>query len=197
MNNSTPVMKDGDFVLLQKIEKGKGVVGVASFDFGMEPLSTWVGNSAFADNLIVSIMPQYYFSDIYQKGMMARDNLYALDNALRNIPELPQPKPFHMVSIYIAYVLMAAPISYFILKRMDKRELMWVTVPVLSIVFSESYILPVRNQTDRTRLNVISLVDIDNSGIISPKVYAGVFTPNKDNIRIEAAGDLISASQNK
>lgn len=191
MNNSTPLMKDGDFVLLQKVEKGKGVVGVASFDFGMEPLSTWVGNSAFADNLIVSIMPQYYFSDIYQKGMIARDILYTLDNALRNIPELPQPKPFHMVFIYIAYILLAAPISYFILKRMDKRELMWVAVPVLSIVFSGVvYLTGAGTRLTGPVTNVISLVDIDNSGIISPKVYAGVFTPNKDNIRIEAAGDF-------
>jgi len=191
MNNSTPGIKDGDFVLLQKIEKGKGVVGVASFDFGMEPLSTWVGNSAFADNLIVGIMPQYYFSDIYQKRIIVRDDFYAIDNALRNIPELPQPKPFHMVFIYIAYILLAAPISYFILKRMDRRELMWLTVPVLSIAFSGVvYLTGAGTRLTGPVTNVISLVDIDNSGIISPKVYAGVFTPNKDNIRIEAAGDF-------
>ena len=191
MNNSTPVMKDGDFVLLQKIEKGKGVVGVASFDFGMEPLSTWVGNSAFADKMIVSIMPQYYFSDIYQKGMIVRENLYTIDNALRNIPELPMPRTSYMVFIYIAYILLAAPIGYYILKRMDKRELMWVTVPVLSIAFSGIvYLTGAGTRLTGPVTNVISLVDIDNSGTISPKVYAGVFTPNKDNIRIEAAGDF-------
>ena len=191
MDNSIPVMKDDGFVLLQKIEIGKGVIGVASFDFGMEPLSTWIGNSTFADKAIVAVMPQYYFNDIYQKTIMAGDNLYSIDNALRNIPELPMPKTSHMVFIYIAYILLAAPISYLILKRMDKRELMWVTVPLLSIVFSGVvYLTGAGTRLTGPVTNVISLVDIDNSGIISPKVYAGVFTPNKDNIRIEAAGDF-------
>ncbi|MGI6585491.1 MAG: hypothetical protein ACOX3L_06030 [Lutisporaceae bacterium] len=191
IKNSTPVMKDGESVLLQKVEKGKGVVGIASFDFGMEPLSAWVGNSAFADKTIVTIMPQYYFSDIYQKDMMMWDNLYSIDNALRNIPELPMPKTSHMVFLYIVYVLLAAPISYLVLKRMDKREMMWVIVPALSIAFSGVvYITGAGTRLTEPVTNVISLVDIDNSGTISPKVYAGVFTPNKDNIRIEAARDF-------
>jgi hypothetical protein len=191
MNNSIPVVKAGELALLQRIEKGKGVIGVAAFDFGMEPVSSWIGNSAFADKAIVTLMPQYYFSDIYQKGMMMRDNLYSIDSALKNIPELPLPKTSHMVFLYAAYILLAAPISYFILKRRDKRELMWITVPVLSIVFSGVvYVSGAGTRMIEPVTNIISLVDIDNSGIISPKVYAGVFTPNKDDIRIEAAGDF-------
>jgi len=191
MKESKPVIKDGDTVLLQKIEKGKGVVGVASFDFGMEPLSIWIGNSTFADKAIVSILPQYYLSDIYKKGRMAYQNIYAIDNALRNIPELPMPRTSHMVFLYIAYILLAAPVSYFILKRMDKRELMWITVPVLSIVFSGAvYVSGIGTRLTEPITNVISLIDIDNSGTITPRIYAGVFTPQKDSIRIEAGEDF-------
>jgi len=191
MKGSTPIIKEGDFTLLQKIEKGKGVVAVASFDFGLEPLSAWIGNSTFADKAIVAVLPQYYLGDRYQKGMMVQDNAYAIDNALRNIPELPLPKTAHLVFLYIAYILLAAPISYIILKRLDKRELMWIVVPALSIVFSGVvYVSGVGTRLTEPITNVISLVDIDNSGIISPKTYAGVFTPNKDNIRVEAGGDF-------
>lgn len=191
IKDSLPVIKDGDFKLLQRIEKGKGVIGVASFDFGMEPLSTWIGNSTFADKLIVSVLPQYYLSDMYQKGMMYQDNMYAIDNALRNIPELPLPKTSHMVFLYAAYILLAAPISYFILKRLDKRELMWLTVPILSIVFSGTvYVSGAGTRLTEPVTNVISMVDIDNSGTIVPKIYAGVFTPQKDSIRIEAGEDF-------
>ena len=191
MKDSAPIIKDGDFTLLQKIEKGRGVVAVASFDFGLEPLSSWIGNSAFADKVIAAILPQYYQSDMYQKGMMMQDNVYAIDNALRNIPELPLPKTSHMVFLYIAYILLAAPISYFILKRMDKRELMWLTVPAFSIVFSGViYVSGIGTRLTEPITNVISLVDIDNSGTIAPKTYAGVFTPNKDSIRVEAGEDF-------
>ncbi|MGE5629511.1 MAG: hypothetical protein ACM3TR_00265 [Caulobacteraceae bacterium] len=191
IKDGTPVINDGNTVLLQKVEKGKGTIGVAAFDFGLEPLSTWVGNSAFAENLIGSILPAYYSSSMIQKGMIVQDNIYAIDNALRNIPELPLPKTKYLVFVYLAYILITAPISYFVLKRMDKRELMWFTVPVLSIIFSiVIYVSGFGTRLTEPITNVISLLDIDNSGTITPKVYAGVFSPNKSNIRIEA-GDGI------
>lgn len=191
MKNSTPIIKEGDFTLLQKIEKGNGAVVVASFDFGLEPLSSWIGNSTFADKLMVNVLPQYYQSGMYQKGMAVQDNIYAIDNALRNIPELPLPNTTYLLFIYIGYILLVAPISYFILKRLDKRELMWVVVPALSLVFSGIvYFSGVGTRLTEPITNVISMVDINNSGTMIPKTYAGVFTPNKDSIRIEAGDDF-------
>lgn len=190
MKNSTPVLREGDRILLQRVEKGNGMVGIASFDFGMAPLSTWTGNSAFADKLVGALLPQYYFGEIYQKTRMMNENIYAIDNALRNIPELPLPKTSHIIYIYIVYILLAAPISYIILKKLDKRELLWVTVPLLSLIFSGAvYATGAGTRLTEPISNVISLVDIDNSGTIIPRTYAGVFTPQKENIRVEAGAD--------
>jgi len=187
IKNSTPVVTEGDHILLQRVEKGKGMIGIASFDFGMAPISTWTGNSTFADKMIGSLLPQYYFGEIYQKTRMMNENVYAIDNALRNIPELPLPKTAHIIYIYIAYILLAAPISYIALKKLDKRELLWVTVPLLSLVFSGAvYVTGAGTRLTEPISNIISLVDIDNSGTIIPRTYAGVFTPQKDNIRVEA-----------
>lgn len=191
IKGSTAVLTEGPAVLLQKLEKGRGAVAVAAFDFGMEPLSTWVGNSAFAEKAISNALPAYYQSELQQKGMMPYDNIYAIDNALRNIPELPLPKTSHLIFLYAAYIILAAPLSYFLLKRMDKRELMWLTVPVLSIVFSGViYVSGVGTRLTEPVTNIISLVDIDNSGAIVPKTYAGIFTPNKDSMKVEAGEDF-------
>ncbi|HWR60209.1 MAG TPA: hypothetical protein VN580_01275 [Clostridia bacterium] len=187
IDSSTPILREGEHILLQRIEKGRGMVGIASFDFGMAPLSTWTGNSTFADKLMGAVLPQYYLGEVYQKGVMMYENVYAIDNALRNIPELPLPKTSHMIYIYIAYILLAAPISYMILKRLDRRELMWITVPLLSLAFSGAvYVTGAGTRLTEPVTNVISLVDIDNSGTITPKSYAGIFTPQKESIRIEA-----------
>lgn len=190
IKGSITIVEEGGIPLVQRLEKGRGAVGVAAFDFGLEPLSTWVGNSSFADSLIGKVMPTTYLTDMYQKGMMY-ENYYAIDNALRNIPELPLPKTSYLIFIYALYILIAAPINYIILKKLDKRELMWLTVPALSVVFSiVIYISGFGTRLTEPITNVISLVEIDNSGTISPKVYAGVFTPNKSNVRIEAGDDL-------
>lgn len=190
IKDSTTVIEEGGKPLVQKLEKGKGTIGIAAFDFGLEPLSTWVGNSTFADSLIGKIVPAAYLTGMYQKGMMF-ENLYAIDNALRNIPELPRPKMSYLLIIYIAYILIAAPISYLILKKLDRRELMWFSVPALAIVFSiVIYVSGFGTRLTDPITNVISLVEIDNSGTINTKVYAGVFSPKKDNIRIEAGEGL-------
>lgn len=190
IEDSLTVAEENGRPLVQKLEKGKGSVGIAAFDFGLEPLSAWVGNSAFADNLMVKLISSVYFRDMNQKGM-PYDNLYLIDNAIRNIPELPLPKTSYMLVIYIAYILISAPISYLVLKKLDRRELMWVTIPVLSIVFSAViYITGFGTRLTDPITNVISIVEIDNSGTIVPKVYAGVFSPNKQNIRIEAGDGL-------
>lgn len=74
-----------------------------------------------------------------------------------------------------------------ILKRLDRRELMWITVPLLSLAFSGAvYVTGAGTRLTEPVTNVISLVDIDNSGTITPKSYAGIFTPQKESIRIEA-----------
>lgn len=191
MKGGTSTIEEDNITLLQRIEKGRGAVAVAAFDFGLEPLSSWSGNSAFADKAITSALPTYYQSDIYRKGMIVHNNPYAIDNALRNIPELPLPKTSHLMYIYAGYILLAAPISYLVLKRMDKRELMWLVVPAFSIAFSGIiYFSGLGTRLTEPVTNVISLVDIDNGGTIIPKIYAGVFTPNKNSLRVEAGSDF-------
>lgn len=190
IKDSLTVAEEKGKPLVQKLEKGKGTVGIAAFDFGLEPLSAWVGNSAFADKLMVKLIPSSYLSEMNQKGMV-NDNLYLMDNALRSIPELPLPKTSYLLVVYIAYILIAAPIGYLVLKKLDRRELMWVTIPAISIVFSAViYITGFGTRLTEPITNVISIVEIDNSGTIVPKVYAGVFSPNKENIRIEAGDGL-------
>ena len=36
----------------------------------------------------------------------------------------------------VAYILLIGPISYLVLRRMDRRELAWVTAPVLVVLFT-------------------------------------------------------------
>ena len=40
------------------------------------------------------------------------------------------------VAFLIAYLLLVGPVNYFVLKRRGRKELLWVTVPVLALVFS-------------------------------------------------------------
>ncbi|MFZ5354757.1 MAG: hypothetical protein ACOZCL_18805 [Bacillota bacterium] len=187
LKDSVVLAESEGIPLVQKVDKDKGVVAVAAFDFGMEPLAGWIGNKAFAESLIGKLLPGHYNSAYYEKQTMMRDNLYPIDNSLRSIPELPQPKPLNLLYLFLLYIFIVAPLSYFILKRLDRREFMWVTVPVIAVVFSILvYYFGFGTRLTEPMANIISLVEVDNSGVIEPKTYAGIFTPNKMDMRVEA-----------
>lgn len=186
MKDSTSILSEGSTVLVSKVSKGKGTIGVAAFDFGLEPISGWTGGNEFADRLINRLLPPFYSSIDFQKGILLQDNGYSVDSSLRNIPELPTPKMSYIFVIFGAYILAAAPISYLVLKKLDRRELMWVTIPVLSLVFSAVvYTAGFGTRLSEPVVNIISLVDMDDKGYGTVKTYAGVFTPAKNNIRVE------------
>jgi hypothetical protein len=186
MKDTEAIIKDGDRTLVHKLEKGKGVVALAAFDFGLSPLSSWSLNSTFGEALLGKVLPAYYLDSTYDRITYGgyKNNL---SYTLSNIPELPVPKASHLIIIFFLYIAIVAPANYIILKKKDKREYMWFTVPVLSILFAGIvYFAGARTRVTRPVLNVLSTIEIDNKGNQLFESYGAVITPSKSNIRIEA-----------
>jgi hypothetical protein len=119
------------------------------------------------------------------------NNVFAIDNSLRNIPELPKTNTRDLLIVLLIYIIVVAPASYLLLKKLDKRELMWITVPVVSLIFGVIiYVTGFGTRLNEPIVNAINIVDFGSNGNAVPVSYAGVFTPNKSNIRVEAAGDM-------
>ncbi len=59
-----------------------------------------------------------------------------LADAVRWIPQMEVPSFAFVGAFLVLYVLFLVPINYFVLKALDKRELSWITTPVIVIVFS-------------------------------------------------------------
>lgn len=189
--DALPILQEGVTPLVVNIKKGSGNVAVAAFDFGLEPLSGWVGRSVFSEKLMQKLMPSVYSNPYYNKDLYMMNNVYAIDNSLRNIPELPRTKTRDLLIVLFAYILVVAPISYLILKKMDKREWMWVSVPLVSLAFGLIiYATGFGTRMNEPIINAINIVDFGSDGNTVPTSYAGVFTPNKSNVRVEAADDM-------
>ncbi|MDF2591532.1 MAG: hypothetical protein K0S75_998 [Clostridia bacterium] len=189
--DSTIVVAEGSTDLVAKVNKGSGSVAIAAFDFGLEPLSSWVGRSSFSEKLLQKLTPDLFMNTYYGKGAYMNNNLYAIDNSLRNIPELPKTNTRNLMILLIAYIIVVAPLSYLILKKLDKREWMWLTVPVTSLVFAFLiYMTGFGTRMNEPIVNIINIVEFGSNNSASPKSFAGVFTPNKSNIRVEAADGM-------
>lgn len=183
IKNSSPLLKDGDNVLLHLIDKGTGHVVISSFDLGLNPITDWDANRLLGARIIGSF-PFVNNNVAYEKW----GNDYGMINgALRTIPGLPEPNSRLLLIIFGAYVLIVGPISYLILKKKDKRELMWLTVPVLSVIFSAvMYAAGAGTRMSKPIANVISVINVSRNSASGITSYAGIFTPVKSNIKVEA-----------
>lgn len=184
VKDSSVLMKEKDTVLVQSIEKGKGVVGILAFDMGQAPFVNWNNNTAFMSKLIGVVNPE--IGSGRNVNEYRTNDIYMVRNAMNQFSEMARANTSSFYLILLIYVLAVAPLSYFILKKFDKRELMWITVPVIAVVFSAV----VFYSASGTRLgeittNMISFLNIDDKGNASADTYAGIFNSNKMNIRIE------------
>ena len=59
-----------------------------------------------------------------------------LVSAVSQLPSLALPPIGGLIALLGAYILLVGPVNYLVLKRLDRREWAWVTMPVLIVVFA-------------------------------------------------------------
>lgn len=192
IKDSEAFLSDNNKILINKIERGNGVIAVAAFDFGLSPISNWNYKSNFAGKIIGNLIPNKYQNLNNNKGMGNINNdAYQISSALRTIPELPIPKSKNIFWMFIIYIVLVSPLSYFILKKIDKRELMWITVPILSLIFSiVMYYAGYSTRLTKPITNIISYISFSNTGGVNVNTYGGIFTPSKSNIKVEGSSEI-------
>ena len=180
------VVSQDEIPLIQKLDKDKGRILLLSFDMGLEPISSWKLNKYFMESIFQNTAPAIFSGPEFEKYLYSRGYDYSVENALRNIPELPLPNYGRIIILFVIYIILVAPVSYFVLKKIDKRELMWGIVPIVSIIFAALvYLAGFGTRLTEPILNTISIFYADEDSIVENKSYGGIFTPNKTNLKIE------------
>lgn len=76
-----------------------------------------------------------------------------------------QPPNLLLIIIYLlVYLVTLVPVNYFVLKKIDKREMAWLTTPVIVLVFTLGlYGIGYATKGHRLVLNQISVVEMDGA----------------------------------
>lgn len=179
--------EDGKGIIF-KINKGDGVIGISAFDLGLNPIANWDLKDRFSRNLLKNIMPIDTYGGNYDK----RNLYYDLRSIFRVLPDVPVPNGKLLMIMFIIYILITGPFSYIVLKKKDKREFMWITVPVLAVIFSIGvYFIGFGTRITKPITNVLNFASIDEKGNIGFESYGCLFLPNKMDIKLEAAEEEI------
>ncbi len=186
VKDSRVMLQDKNVSLVQSSEKGTGVVGVLAFDLGKAPFVNWNNNSVFMEKILALVNPSLTSTNYVNNGANYMNNdIYGLQQAVNMFSEMATARTSNFYLILLVYILVVAPLSYFILKRLDKREWMWLTVPALAVVFAGVvYITGSGTRTGKVTTNVISYINMDNRGNVSTDTYAGIMNTNKSKIKL-------------
>ena len=176
--------------LLATMSFGAGRVTYLAVDMGAEAFRS----AAAAPLLWARILPQQAVGNggFVDPGMDAEG---IMTQALAAIPSLEVPPAELLLAVLATYILLIGPISYIVLRRLDRRELAWVTAPLLVVLFTAgSYGVGASLKGTSVVVNEIAVVRAAVDGTAaSVQTFAGVFSPSREAYDVSVGGDALIA----
>ena len=108
---------------------GAGRVIYLAADHALAPLAGWNGAEGLYRALLLRTAPRPAWSG-------GDENVYAARQAAEAVPGVGFPSGLLVCRFLGLYVLLVGPVNYVVLKRFKRRELAWITIPALVLVFS-------------------------------------------------------------
>jgi hypothetical protein len=119
----------GDVPLIVRGTYGAGVVDFLAVDPYAEPLRSWSDKDRLWYTLITSVGQQPSWLKGFTDWSMAREATLTLTSTVL-------PTFLQLCGFLVLYVVLVGPINYLVLKRLNRREWAWVTIPMLIVLFS-------------------------------------------------------------
>jgi hypothetical protein len=176
----------GDRVIAAEASYGSGIVTVLGFD----PSTKWIADSRETESFWRGFLPPR------QGSAIVTGDDSQLVNAVSQLPELALPSIAGLLALLFGYIVLIGPVNYLVLKRLDRREWAWVTMPVLIAAFvAGSYGLGAAVRGLDVILNEVAIVrGAPNATEGTAQVYLGVFSPSRGTYQIEVPGGALLSS---
>jgi hypothetical protein len=123
----------------------------------------------------------------------------ALDDALASLlndtPANSLPPLGVLGGLLVLYVLLAGPINYLVLRGLKRRELMWVTIPLTSVLFTAgSYGAGIVVHGRSYFVNEIQVLRVSPAGGIDAASYDAVFSPGRGDVAIQLGESSLAST---
>jgi hypothetical protein len=190
-DDATALLSATDGTILASMRPlGAGRVVFIGTDLATDEHRGWVG----APGLWGRVLPGGILLDPFGGGFPRSQEIdTAFAQALNTLPALDVPPAELLLAVIVAYILLIGPLSYLVLRRIDRRELAWVTAPVLVVIFSASSFGIGRSlKGSEVIVNQISLLrSTTTSGTATVETYAGVYSPDRAAYDVRADSDAL------
>lgn len=178
----------GDRVVAAERPAGTGSVTLAGFD----PATPWLAESTSVDVLWASLVPP---RGTARAPLVVGDDSI-LVSLLGTLPALALPSIEGLLLLLLAYILLIGPVNYLVLRRLDRREWAWVTMPLLVVGFAAAaFAIGAALRGTEVIVNQVALVRAaPGTDAAQAQVYLGVFSPTRGSYEVSIPGGaLLSA----
>lgn len=176
----------GDRVVAADMSFGSGSVTILGFD----PGHGWIADLDAVESLWRRLLPPR------TGGPVIGGDDSPLVNAVSQLPALALPPIGGLLVLLGGYILLIGPINYLVLRRLDRREWAWVTMPVLILVFAAgAYGFGAALRGLDVIVNEVAIVrGAAGTTQGTAQVYLGLFSPSRGTYQVEVPGGaLLSA----
>ena len=186
LEHGTVLARSADQVIAAETAYGRGFVTLIGFD----PSTSWIAESSAGKALWHRLMPQAT-GPVLNPLAITDDSQIVY--ALQNLPSVDLPSIEQLFILLIAYIALIGPINYLILRRLDKREWAWVTIPALVVVFAfGSYGLGATLKGSDVIVNQITVVRAaQGTGRGIGQAYIGIYSPSRRSFDVRIPGGAL------
>ncbi|MGI8999853.1 MAG: DUF7408 domain-containing protein, partial [Candidatus Limnocylindria bacterium] len=183
------VRAEDDTILASMRPVGGGRVILLGADMATDTFRGWEGSPG----LWARLLPNNATLEQFFGGFPPDEAQNAMGSALSNLPSLEVPPAELLLLVIVAYILLIGPVSYIVLRRMDRRELAWVTAPLLVVLFTAcSFGIGNSMKGSEVIFNQISLIRSSGAGSATTiESYAGVFSPDRATYDLTVEADAL------
>lgn len=183
IEGAKPVSEKDGIKLIQELQVGKGEILVGAFDLGKKEIGSWGDRASFSSEILKKLFAYKLATGNMGNQQVGLSTPYYLDNFLRNVPELPRPNFLMIMAILGIYIVLVAPVTYMILKKIDKRELMWFVAPAMGIVFAGVlFIAGAGTRLNEPIVNYVDIMETGANGNFTLNTFASVFSPDRRDL---------------
>ncbi len=116
--------------------------------------------------------------------------------ALNSLPAVALPDLGLLFGLLAVYIALIGPVNYLVLRRIDRREWAWVTMPVLVLVFSAgTYLVGMGLKGTDVIVDQLAIVRAAagaDRGLA--QAYVGIFSPNRQTFDVSVGEDALLAN---
>lgn len=160
--------------LLARRPVGRGAVYFMAYDPAAAALRQWPGHDYIWEEIA-------NWTPVTPTWGVSPPNRQAASRAVESLPALALPSAFNIFLFLMIYTAIIGPLNYWFLNRIKRRELAWLTIPVIVLLFSlTAYVGGFRLKGNQPTLNQMSVAygSVDGSQM-RVQTIVGFYSPQR------------------